>query len=313
LLPAGATDFASSFPTYHDPVPPDFFLRLKFGSTAWNRWRQDNPDLAIVLDSAVLDGMILTGVNFSGVSLRRASLHATNLMNADLRGADFTDASLVEADLIGAKLHGTILTGANLREADLLGADPVNARCSLDDLRGALHVSYPFVIRVATPADANAIAAAHIDSIESIGPQFYSADVVRAWRAAIQPGLYLAAMGSGEVFFVAAADPGGSQNSSGEVLGFSSHHVDDGQHSVGVYVRGIAARRGIGSALLRMAESSANAAGAASLRLDSSLAAVDFYKANGFVETGRGEHRLRSGAAMACVFMHKNLSGVGIQ
>jgi hypothetical protein len=164
-------------------VPPDFLIRLKWGSGPWNHWRSENPDLAISLDGAALDGMILTGVDFSGVSLRRASLHATNLMNADLRGADFTGATLVEADLIAARLHGTILTGANLREADLLGADPVNARCSLDDLKGALHVSVPFEIRVATADDAAAIAAAHIDSIESIGPHFYGAEVVRAWHA----------------------------------------------------------------------------------------------------------------------------------
>jgi len=290
-------------------VPPDFLLLLKFGANAWNHWRSENPERAIVLDGAKLDGQILTGVNFSRVSLCRASLHATNLMNADLRGADFSHANLVEADLIGARLHGTILTGANLREADLLGADPVNARCSLDDLKGALHVSYPFEIRGAGTEDVNAMAAAHIDSIESIGPRFYPADVVHAWLAGIQPGLYLRAMAAGEVFFVAVT----SQERSREVLGFSSHHVDDGQHGVGVYVRGIAARRGIGSALLRMAESAAVAARAASVRLDSSLAAVDFYKANGFVETGRGEHRLRQGRTMACVFMHKNLSGVALQ
>ena len=47
-----------------------------------------------------------------------------------------------------------------------------------------------------------------------------------------------------------------------------------------------------------MAETSAVAARAPSLRLDSSLAAVDFYKANGFVESGRGEHRLRHGRTM---------------
>ena len=295
-------------------MPPDFLQRLKFGAHAWNHWRVEQPDIVIVLDGAVLDGTILTGVNFSGVSLRRASLHAANLMNADLRGADFTNANLVEADLIGAKLHGAVLTGANLREADFLGADPANARCSLDDLKGALHVSYPFEIRSAGADDADAIAAAHIDSIESIGPRFYSADVVRDWRAAIQPRMYLDAMAAGEVFFVAAASREGRR----EVLGFSSHHVDDGRHddgkhSVGVYVRGIAARRGIGSALLRMAEASAIAKGAASLRLDSSLAAVDFYKANGFAETGRGHHRLRTGHTMACVSMQKNLSGVGVQ
>jgi GNAT superfamily N-acetyltransferase len=290
-------------------VAPDLLLRLKFGANAWNHWRSENPDLAIVLDGAQLDGAILTGANFSRVSLRRASLHATNLMNADLRGADFTDANLVEADLIGARLHGAIFTGANLREADLLGADPANALCSLDDLRGALHVNYPFEIRTADGADANAMAAAHIDSIETIGPRFYSTDVVQAWCAGIHPGLYLKAMTAGEIFFVAVT----SQEGRREVLGFSSHHVVDDGHGVGVYVRGIAARRGIGSALLRMAESSAVAARAGSVRLDSSLAAVDFYKANGFVETGRGEHRLRQGRTMACVFMHKNLSGVALQ
>ena len=290
-------------------MPSDFLVRLKWGSGPWNSWRDEHPGLAISLDGAALDGMILTGVNFSGVSLRRASLHATNLLNADLRGADFTDANLAEADLIGAKLHGAIFTGANLREADLLGADPGNARCSLDDLKGALHVNYPFEIRGAGPDDADAIAAAHIDSIESIGPRFYTADVVRAWCAAIDPRMYQNAMAAGESFFIAVA----AQEERREVLGFSSHYHNAGQHSVGVYVRGIAARRGTGSALLRTAEASALRAGAGNLQLDSSLAAVDFYKANGFVETGRGEHVLRVGRTMACVFMQKHLSGVGVQ
>jgi ribosomal protein S18 acetylase RimI-like enzyme len=290
-------------------VPPDFLLRLKWGSGPWNHWRSENPDAAISLDGAALDGMILTGVNLSGVSLRRASLHAVNLMNADLRGADFTNASLVEADLIAARLHGTILSGANLREADFLGADLINARCSLDDLKGALNVSVPYVIRAATADDAGAIAAAHIDSIDTIGPRFYGADTVRAWRAAIQPRLYVDSMAAGERFFVAATTQDGRR----DVLGFSCHHVDEGAHGVAVYVRGIAARRKIGSALLRVAESSATSEGAAGVRLDSSLAAVEFYKANGFVETGRGEHRLRAGGVMACVFMQKNLSGVGVQ
>jgi putative acetyltransferase len=291
-------------PTSDGPRGRDFLLRLKWGSVPWNRWRQENPDLDIVLDGAVLNGMILSGVNFSRVSLRGASLHAANLMNADLRSADLTNANLVEADLIGARLDGAVMTGANLHEADLLGADPVNARCSLDDLIGALHVNYPFEIRRAQPDDADAIAAAHIDSIESIGPRFYPADVVSSWRAGIEARLYLNAMAAGEAFFVAAVSRDGAR----EVLGFSSHHVDDGQHSVGVYVRGVAARSRVGTKLLHAAEASARAASAVSLQLDASLAAVDFYKANGFVETGHGVHRLRSGRMMACVFMRKDLS-----
>jgi len=92
------------------------------------------------------------------------------------------------------------------------------------------------------------------------------------------------------------------------VLGFSSHRIDDEQHGVAVYVRGRAARAGVGSALLRSAEASAFNAGAKTIHIDASLAAVEFYKANGFDEVGRGEHRLWSGRAMACVFMRKSLT-----
>ena len=90
--------------------------------------------------------------------------------------------------------------------------------------------------------------------------------------------------------------------------------LHDGQHGVGVYVQGHrrAPRDRVGAAATGGIVSE-RAGSATSLQLDSSLAAVDFYRANGFVETGRGEHRLRSGRTMACVFMRKNLSGVGVQ
>jgi uncharacterized protein YjbI with pentapeptide repeats len=114
--------------------------RLKFGSAFWNRWRQENPGVAVNLDGANLDGMILIGIDFSHVSLRGASLHATNLMTADLRHADFTGANLEEADLIAANLERAILTGCRMREADLLGANLATTQCTAADLTGALHV-----------------------------------------------------------------------------------------------------------------------------------------------------------------------------
>jgi ribosomal protein S18 acetylase RimI-like enzyme len=95
------------------------------------------------------------------------------------------------------------------------------------------------------------------------------------------------------------------------VLGFSSHRIDGNEHGTAVYVREDAARRGIGSALFRAAEASAVAAGATRIDIDASRAAVEFYKANGFEEVGRGEHRLSSGRSMACVFMRKNLAAAG--
>ena len=113
---------------------------LKFGAAAWNAWRSEHPDRAIVLDGEKLDGMVLTGIDFSHASLRGASLHATNLMNANLRQADLTGANLEEADLINANLEGAILTGCTLREADLLGAKLAGAQYGPSDLDGALHV-----------------------------------------------------------------------------------------------------------------------------------------------------------------------------
>jgi GNAT superfamily N-acetyltransferase len=92
-----------------------------------------------------------------------------------------------------------------------------------------------------------------------------------------------------------------------DVLGFSSHAVESDEHRTAVYVRSTATRHGVGSALFKAAEAGAIDAGAASLHVDASLAAVEFYRANGFEEIGRGEHRLPSGRSMPCVFMRKNL------
>jgi putative acetyltransferase len=166
-----------------------------------------------------------------------------------------------------------------------------------------LKATVDFTVRRAEPRDVDDIAAAHLDSIRSIGPQYYPADIVNDWGARVKGALYLEAMGRGEVFFIAV----GASDGRPAVLGFSSHGADGDEHHLGVYVRGAATRAGIGSALLRTAEAAAVAAGARSINLDSSLAAVEFYKSNGFEEVGRGEHRLWSGRSMACVFMRKAL------
>jgi putative acetyltransferase len=161
-----------------------------------------------------------------------------------------------------------------------------------------------FEIRRAGPADVEEIAAAHRDSIRSIGPDYYDAQTVSDWGARLTGDVYANAMARGEVFYIAVGRLGGKP----EVLGFSSHRIDDNQHGTAVYVRGHAARSGIGSALCRTAEAAAMAAGATTIDIEASLAAVEFYKANGFEEVGRGEHRLPSGRSMACVFMRKKLN-----
>ena len=161
-----------------------------------------------------------------------------------------------------------------------------------------------FETRVARPADADAIAIAHRDSIRSLGPAFYPPNVVDAWAEGLAPDLYVRAMEGGEVFFLAT----GQVDDAAAVLGFASDYAIEGtRHGTSVYVRGAAARRGIGSALFRLAEAHAIDRGAKSFHVEASLAGVEFYRANGFVEEGRGEIRLRSGRPIACVFMSKEL------
>jgi len=161
-----------------------------------------------------------------------------------------------------------------------------------------------FHIRRADALDAESIAVAHLDSIRSIGPRYYEPAIVHDWGGRVEAGMYLRAMARGEVFFI-AVDP--QDQSASAVLGFSSHGQHGNEHGIGVYVRGSAARRGVGSALLLAAEAHALESGATTLHIDASLAAVDFYKRHGFVETGRGSHRLWSGRSMSCVFMQKVL------
>jgi GNAT superfamily N-acetyltransferase len=90
---------------------------------------------------------------------------------------------------------------------------------------------------------------------------------------------------------------------------FTTHRVDDAQGGLSVFVGGRAARRGIGSLLLRYAEDHARAHGANSLQIQASLAGVGFYKANEFEEVTRGAADLLSGQSMPCVFYEKVATG----
>jgi GNAT superfamily N-acetyltransferase len=160
-----------------------------------------------------------------------------------------------------------------------------------------------FTVRRAGPADAADIAAAHRDSIIGVGAIYYEPGIVNDWAALVTEELYVRAMSRGERFFIATSEPGSQPG----VLGFSSHRVEEDEHRTAVYVRSTATRRGVGSALFNAAEAAAIAAGAASIHVDASLAAVAFYRASGFEELGHGEHPLPSGRTMACVFMRKIL------
>ncbi|MBV9223335.1 MAG: GNAT family N-acetyltransferase [Acidobacteriaceae bacterium] len=159
-----------------------------------------------------------------------------------------------------------------------------------------------FTIRSAALADADQIAAAHVDSIHSLGAKAYGPDIITAWGAPRDGERYRRAMESGELFFVATE----SDSTDERVLGFSSYRVEDGKHRTAIYVRGEAARTGVGSALFKAAETAAREHGAKEIHVDASLAAVGFYKRQGFEELVAGQHQLKGGTLMDCVFMRKS-------
>ena len=161
-----------------------------------------------------------------------------------------------------------------------------------------------FLVRPASPADVGGIAEAHIASIRWLGAQGYDSEIVQDWTTGLNANLYRQAMENGVVFFVAIED---GPDKRASILGFSSCTYREGKHRTAVYVRGEFARRGIGTALYNRAEGAARRNGASEINIEASTIAAPFYKANGFDELGAGEHVLRSGRKMACVFMRKIL------
>ncbi|HEY3757643.1 MAG TPA: GNAT family N-acetyltransferase [Opitutaceae bacterium] len=164
----------------------------------------------------------------------------------------------------------------------------------------------PFTIRRVEVADADAIAAVHVASIRSVGARGYPPEIVNEWGAPRDGRRYREAMQAGKIYFLAIRGAA--------VLGFASWRTtEDGQHRIAVYIDGRATRQGAGTALYRAAEGVAALHGATEIHVDASLAAIDFYLANGFEKQRAGEHPLASGARMACVFMQKRISPPSIE
>jgi hypothetical protein len=105
---------------------------LQQGVAAWNKWREENPEVIPDLFRADLRKADVSGANLSWANLREAdlwradvgeanltgvNLHGAELKEADLHGANLSGADLSESDLGGAKLYGTHFTNTNLINA----------------------------------------------------------------------------------------------------------------------------------------------------------------------------------------------------
>ena len=101
-----------------------------------------------------------------------------------------------------------------------------------------------FIVRPAILDDLEGIRTAHMDSIRRIASAYYPPEAIAVWADDRSVVRYREAIESGEVYFVAEM--------CGSILGFSSYKYEGGRHVLKMlYVRGNAARQGIGTALVQ--------------------------------------------------------------
>lgn len=114
---------------------------------AWNKWREDNPDIKPDLRGACFMvspfmGANLWGANFRNTDLSEANLCGAKLIDVNFSGANLSNANLRDADLrqanlSNANLNRATLHRANLSEAKLRGAKLINANLSSANVRNA--------------------------------------------------------------------------------------------------------------------------------------------------------------------------------
>ena len=93
------------------------------GVEAWNKWREDNPEIEPDLSDVDFSNLKLNNANLSDTDLRRSKLKNTDFRGANLVRADLRAASIKKAGFNLAKLREANFSEAYIRESDLSEAD----------------------------------------------------------------------------------------------------------------------------------------------------------------------------------------------
>ena len=80
----------------------DHVSKVKEGVDAWNRWREEEPDVLPDLGWANINGLDLDGAVFKGSVLKLAFCKGSSLVGADFSGANLRGRNLEGCDLRGA-------------------------------------------------------------------------------------------------------------------------------------------------------------------------------------------------------------------
>lgn len=92
---------------------------LEQGVQAWNRWREDNPEITPDLRELAHWPEAMQGPVLEEMAGTSKTILPVNLSGAQLRNADLRGAVLAMADLREARMYGAHVEGADLRGADL--------------------------------------------------------------------------------------------------------------------------------------------------------------------------------------------------
>ncbi len=137
-----------------EPQPnPEHLAILMKGVAAWNKWREENPNVIPDLQGADLSEADLANAELSDAKLANAYMPKANLKNANLKSAilvnatlggahlenaNLENANLENAQLVYSHLKNAKLQNANLKNADLMIADMENVNLSDGHLENAL-------------------------------------------------------------------------------------------------------------------------------------------------------------------------------
>jgi uncharacterized protein YjbI with pentapeptide repeats len=152
---------------------PEHLAKLKEGVEAWNKWREENPNVIPDLKEACLKGANLYRAQLEKAELQSAHLEKGDLRRANLQGANLKYAHLEAAFLEDAYLQGTDLSGADLKKADLQAAHLEKA------ILEAAHLEEAFL--VATHLEGANLTRAHLERASLSDSYLKAADLKFAY------------------------------------------------------------------------------------------------------------------------------------
>lgn len=157
------------------------------------------------------------------------------------------------------------------------------------------------VIREMRDNDAWAFLEVHHAAVRGLAARDYPPEIIEAWAPLPITSRAVEAVTANpenEIRFVAESD--------GRLIGLSCLVIANKELRA-CYVAPDVARTGVGKALLKRIEETAQSAGVKCLHTDSSVTAEPFYRSQGYAVMEYGNHLLNGRWSMACVRMRKAL------